>query len=164
MSSPLCICIKSLQMSRRPAVLVAVSTPPSTAYIANLFRVFPVSLIALMRFGVLRVDEGDKARFFKDVEHGNPILPHRFHTSIYAAVSCQPVCQFTKSYGERRETRLLVICSPVYICNAYTGINPSFVCIQTASVFPMDFEHGIPPESYLEGRQGLAVRQNRDDL
>jgi hypothetical protein len=47
---------------------------------------------------------------------------------------------------------------------ANTGVNPSFMNVQTTAVFAENFEHGVPPKIFGDNRQGLVIRQNRVDL
>lgn len=112
--------------------------------ITDPFGILAVSLIALLRLGVLRMGKGDKDRLFEEVKDGNPILTGRFHADFLTGVLGKPKGQFLKTFGEGRETSLLVLSKTVCIGNADTGIDPGLVDIQTAAVFTENFEHGSP--------------------
>ncbi len=42
--------------------------------VADPFRILPVGLVALLRFGVLGMGKRDRVVLFEDIEHGNPIF------------------------------------------------------------------------------------------
>ncbi len=125
--------------------------------VANPLGILSVSLVALLRLGVLGVSEGDEAGFFEDVEDRNPKLAGRFHADFLTAVLVKPESQLLQSFGEGREASLKVLCAGVCIGDADTGIDPGFVNIQTTAVFTEDFEHGVPPaEDCRVGRDWLS--------
>jgi len=63
----------------------------------------------------------------------------------------KPGCQIPKAFGKGGETGFNVFGSSTGICDANTGVNPGFVNVQAAAIFPMDFEHGKPPVKHWEG-------------
>ena len=74
------------------------------------FGILMVCLVPFLRFGVFRLGKGDKEPgSFQDIENGDPILTRRFHTNFKALVFRKPVSQFPESFGEGRETSLLIL-------------------------------------------------------
>jgi hypothetical protein len=63
----------------------------------------------------------------------------------------EPSSQIPKAPGEGGKASLLVVRSSGGIRDANAGVNPSFVNVQAAAIFPMDFEHGKPPMKHWEG-------------
>lgn len=126
--------------------------------------ILTVSLVALLRFGVLGVGENDMAGLFEDVEDGNPVLTGGFHTDLNALILVQPLRKLPQTFGEGCETGFVISCSSVGVGDADTGKDPGFVNVKTTAVVKLDFEHGVPPVTYSQERQGLVIRENRVDF
>ena len=77
---------------------------------------------------------------FQDVKNRDPILAGRFHADIVAVVLCKPVTQLIQSSCKGRKASLLVLSSVAGIGDAYTGIDPCFVDIESTAVGFDDFE------------------------
>ena len=61
--------------------------------VANPLGVFPVSLVSLLRLGVLGMGKGYPAALFKDIEYWDPILSGRFHADLRASILGKPISQ-----------------------------------------------------------------------
>lgn len=105
------------------------------------FGILAVGLVALLRFGVLRVGKSNTTGFFEDVKDWDPVLAGRFHTNFCTGVFGKPVGQLLKSLGKGREASLLVLSQSIGIGNADAGKDPGFVDIEATAVFTKDFKH-----------------------
>ena len=134
--------------------------------VADPFGVFAVGFVALLRFRVFRVRQGDPTGLFKDIEYGDPVFPCGFHADIRAGVFRKPVSQIPQSVGKRGKASLLVLCPAIGICNTDTGKYPGLVNVQSTAVLRRILNAiCLPPDTVFgEVRQGLATRQNRVDL
>ena len=102
--------------------------------VANPTSVLAIRLVALHGLGVFGVSERNPAGLFEDVEHGNPILPRRFHADLCAAQFRQPTAKVSKTFGESSKPGFVVLCSIVTVSNANASVNPGLVNVKTAAV------------------------------
>ena len=115
--------------------------------VANSLSIFAVSLISLLRLGVLGMGKRYPATAFQDVEYRNPILSGRFHADICASILSEPVNQIMQALGKRRKSGLLVFCATVGVGNPNTSINPSLVYVEATTVFTKNLKcHFEPPQ------------------
>ena len=129
--------------------------------VADPFCVLPVSLVALLRFGVLGMCQCHQTGLFEDVKDRNPELAGRLHVDFLTTVLVKPESQLLQPLGEGREACLKVLSAGVCVGDANAGIDPGLVNVQSTAVLTKDFERGVPPARKLQSRQGLAVRRNR---
>jgi hypothetical protein len=80
-----------------------------TKHVANPLGILVVVLAALNGFDPFGIRNGYVNGIFKQVEHGNPILPGRFHTNVPAVVFQKPSLKGEDLVIERREPPLLII-------------------------------------------------------
>ena len=59
--------------------------------VANPLGVLAVGFVALLRFRVFRVRQGDPTGLFKDIEYRNPVFPCGFHADAQAIVFGKPI-------------------------------------------------------------------------
>ena len=59
--------------------------------VANPLGVLAVGFVALLRFRVFRVRQGDPTGLFKDIEYGNPAFLRGFHADAQAIVFGKPI-------------------------------------------------------------------------
>ncbi|VUX17001.1 Uncharacterised protein [Blautia obeum] len=116
--------------------------------VANPLGVLAVGFVALLRFRVFRVRQGDPTGLFKDIEYRNPVFPCGFHADIRAGVFRKPVSQIPQSVGKRGKASLLVLCPAIGIRDTDTGKYPGFVNVQSTAVFAENFESHLPPSRH----------------
>ena len=95
----------------------------------------------------------------RDIEHGNPVFPGRFHADVNAVILAKPFGKFAQAFGESGKPCFVVNGTIVLVSDPNAGKNPGFVYVETAAVGKKNFEHGVPPASELQSRQGLVIRK-----
>ena len=109
--------------------------------ITDPFGILTVSLIPLHRLGIFGMGKRNpKVMLLQDIENRDPVFAGRFHADIVAFVLCKPVTQLIQSSCKGRKASLLVLSSVAGIGDAYTGIDPCFVDIESTAVGFNDFE------------------------
>jgi hypothetical protein len=86
----------------------AAGNKPDSEQVPDPPGVFGVVLVPLDGFDPFGVCDGDADGILQKVEHGNPILPGRFHTDIPATVLQQPSLEREYLLVERGEPPFLV--------------------------------------------------------
>ena len=118
--------------------------------------VFLVSLLAADSLDILWVSKDDIAGWLQNVVDGNPLLPCRLHTNIFAVVFCKPCGTTPEVTGESRKALARVGGNTLVVCRGNAGDKKRLVDIHSTADGVNDFQHNTSPQSIIQGnRQGL---------
>ena len=107
-----------------------------------------VSLVALLRFRVLGMCQGNQQVFSRMLNTGIQYFPvDSMHTSEQEYFASQSA-KILQSIGKRGKASLLVLCPAIGIRDTDTGKYPGFVNVQSTAVFAENFESHLPPSRH----------------
>ena len=117
--------------------------------VSNPLSVALVGFLPPNRLHVFGVGKDNVAGGFQNIVDGNPILPGRFHTHIFAMILGKPACTPAQISGESGEPLAFVSGNAVVICGSDTSDNKGFVDIHSATDRINDFKHNTSPRNSI---------------